>query len=89
MEEREKKILAEDILKIVSSDHYNGKIVWTDLIRELRQNWLYSYVKLEHRWSLNAGFINSELRDIIEKEGFTVTVRISKDGFPTATFVGI
>ena len=72
MEENELKILKEDVEKIILDNQYKGRIVKTDLIRELRHNWMFSHVDLGHAWRLNIHFINGELEDHLEKWGISI-----------------
>jgi hypothetical protein len=70
--EEELAILKEDVEKIILDDHYKGRIVKTDLIRELRHTWMHSHVDLGHAWKLGAYFINRELEDHLEEWGFSI-----------------
>jgi len=89
MTKEEGKILVEDTLNIMADPIYNGTIVKTDLINELRQSWLRANVRLSHRWSLNAWFINAGLDDLLKENGITVKETTCKRGYHLATYYQI
>jgi hypothetical protein len=89
MDEKYKKLLVEDVLAILSSSQYKGKIVKSDLVNELRGSFLRSSSILSNRWHLSIYFINSELEDILKEAGFSITYKTSKRGYNIATFYSL
>ena len=72
MNNQDIKQLADDVLEILISRFYPQKIVKTSLVNELRQTDIAN-VDLTRSWSLSTIFINSELINILHREGFEIT----------------
>jgi hypothetical protein len=69
------KKLANDVLEILSQLEKYGykRIVKSQLVQELRQS-CPALTTLDKKWRLSTVFINSEMFDILEKQGFTVEI---------------
>jgi len=80
MEKEDKELFVEDVFTILSNDHYHGRIVKSDLVKELRGGWMQTYCIGKYTWPLSASFINSEMEDILREAGFAIDYVMTKNG---------
>jgi hypothetical protein len=79
------KQLADDVLNILSDRRYNGRIVLTDLIDELRGGVL-SVIR-PTRWVISNQY---DVLSIVERQGFSVTQKLSaKNNRLLATYISL
>jgi hypothetical protein len=77
--------LVDDVLTILSDSRYNGRIVFTDLIDELRGG-VFAVIS-GSRWVVSRPY---EVLGILERNGFTVTQKLSaKNNRLLATYISL
>lgn len=84
MEKELETKLAEDVLNILSADRYKGKIVFSDLIDELRGG-VFSVLR-GRRWAISAPY---DILSILERSGFSVEEKLSSKGRLLATYISL